>query len=571
MSRYNRRPSLLGALLWIGLGVVFLLRNFNIGPDFWSMAGRYWPILLILLGLGKVIDYFRGHEGVSIRAGEIIGIFLLLIVGSFFTKTANTNFGRILSELPISIGDESVRPGHWIGNSYSYNEEASYTIPTNATLRIENSYGLVSVSPGSDSEVKVRLRKVVYNNDESRAKSIAGEIKLEGGAEAQTAAPAQARAEAEPAPGKTESIFVVRTNRDSLASRDYRFNTEMEVYVPKKAKVMVRNSFGELRAVNLEGALDLGTSHEALEVHDCTGTVMASNRYAATRLINIGGDITVEARGRVYAETVKGNLSIRNEYAPVEVRDISGVVKVSNTDSSVSVEKAAKAEEIDAPGCQVTTRELQSTLKLGTSHKRVQISDVASNVTLDTRYANVTIKDVKGNLEIASNSDRINVDKIAGHLIIKAQGSGIQADSITGPVDIATTHKDVAVNNFEGACKVTNEYGEVTLSTGSLGKGDLSVTSKNGDIQLLLPASAAFQIEATARNGRVDTDFAGLEPVSEANNTGSLKAKVKAGGTKIVLNTEYSNIHLRSRSADEEKRPEAEEKPKPAKQGRITV
>ena len=42
----KRRPSLLGALLWIGLGTLFLLRNFGIGPDFWSMAARYWPIAL---------------------------------------------------------------------------------------------------------------------------------------------------------------------------------------------------------------------------------------------------------------------------------------------------------------------------------------------------------------------------------------------------------------------------------------------------------------------------------------------------------------------------------------------
>ena len=44
---------MLGALLWLGLGVLFLLRNFGIGPDLWSLAGRYWPILLILLGLGE--------------------------------------------------------------------------------------------------------------------------------------------------------------------------------------------------------------------------------------------------------------------------------------------------------------------------------------------------------------------------------------------------------------------------------------------------------------------------------------------------------------------------------------
>ncbi len=66
MSSERRRPSLLGGLLWTGLGALFLLRNFGIGPDIWSLAARYWPILLILLGLGKVIDYYRQKEGVSV-------------------------------------------------------------------------------------------------------------------------------------------------------------------------------------------------------------------------------------------------------------------------------------------------------------------------------------------------------------------------------------------------------------------------------------------------------------------------------------------------------------------------
>jgi len=572
MSRNKRRPSLLGALLWIGLGVVFLLRNFNIGPDFWSMAGRYWPILLILLGLGKVIDYFRQKEGVSIRIGEVFGILFLLLIGSFFTKVSSTNFGRIISEMPIQIGDASVRPGHWIGNSYSYSEEASYPVSAGTALRIENSYGQVSVSPGSDGEVRVRLRKVIYQSDETRAKSVAAEIKLEGGAEAQGEPAAPLKAEADPEKGKTESVFVVRTNRESLSPKDYRFNTEMEVFVPRKAKITVRNSFGELRAVNLDGNIDLATTHDTLEVHDCTGDVTANNRYAATRLINISGNAKIEARGRVYLETVKGNVEVRNEYAPIDVREVNGTLTLSNTDSNISIEKIQKAVVIDAPGCQVVARDLGATLKLNTSHKRVQITDVASNVTLDTRYANITLKGIKGSVDMASNSDRINIDDVSGYLKVKGEGSGVQANSVVGPIEVVTTRKDVSINNFENACTVSNEYGEVTLSTATLGKGDLNVTNKNGDIQLFLPDTATFQIEATARNGRVDSDFSGLEPVAGPGDTGSLKGKFKAGGPKIVLNTEYSNIHLRTRSGVyESKKPEAEEQPKSGKQGRVTV
>jgi hypothetical protein len=99
MSDRRYRPSLLGGLLWTGLGIIFLLRNFGIGPDVWSLAARYWPILLILLGLGKVIDYYRQKEGVSLRVGEIIGILFLVMVGTLITKATQSHVGRIFRGL----------------------------------------------------------------------------------------------------------------------------------------------------------------------------------------------------------------------------------------------------------------------------------------------------------------------------------------------------------------------------------------------------------------------------------------------------------------------------------------
>ncbi len=571
MSSIKRRPSLLGGLLWAGVGVVALLRNFSIVPDFWSIAARYWPILLILLGLGKVIDYYRQKEGVSLRIGEVFGIFILLIIGTAITRIEASNFGHVLREIPISIGEISVRPGQWIGTSYSYTQDASYPVSSSTPLRIENSYGLVSVLPGSDGEVRVRLRKVVYHNEEARAKSIADEIRLEGGPEARAEAEAPAKREVE-APQRSKAaraVFVVRTNRDVLSPKDYRFNTEMEVFVPKKSALTVNNSYGEVRVSGIEGKLDLSTTHNPLEVRDCTGDVSVSNRYAESRLVNLTGNVTVDARGRVYVETITGDLLIRNEYSPVEIRDVTGKVTVSDTDSSVSVDKVTRAVVIDAQGCQVNARNITETCKILASHKRVQVSQVDSNVSLETRYASVSLKDIKGNLDIASNSDRITLDNIGGYTKVKAEGSGVHADALTGPVEISTNRKDVTVNNFENGCKVTNEYGDVTLSTGSLGKGELIVKNRNGNIDLFLPENAACQIDATARNGSVASDFSDLARTQGPGDVGILKGRLKTGGPKIVLETEYSNIHIRTREGDNSG--SAEPEPKKGKHAKQTV
>lgn len=47
---------MLGPLLLIVIGVLFLLNNMY--PDVFRF-GKMWPVILIVIGLAKVADYFR--------------------------------------------------------------------------------------------------------------------------------------------------------------------------------------------------------------------------------------------------------------------------------------------------------------------------------------------------------------------------------------------------------------------------------------------------------------------------------------------------------------------------------
>jgi hypothetical protein len=61
MSETEHRPSrsIWGAVVLIALGVLLLLANLGRGFNPWMLLARYWPLILIFLGIGGVIDYFR--------------------------------------------------------------------------------------------------------------------------------------------------------------------------------------------------------------------------------------------------------------------------------------------------------------------------------------------------------------------------------------------------------------------------------------------------------------------------------------------------------------------------------
>lgn len=111
----RRRGSIGGAAILIAIGVLLLLGNLL--PDFraWSVIARYWPVILILLGLGKLWDYSVQSRDPGRRSGLSGGIIALLILVILFGVAVSRNRGarrwdiQHKSETVELQGAESVR------------------------------------------------------------------------------------------------------------------------------------------------------------------------------------------------------------------------------------------------------------------------------------------------------------------------------------------------------------------------------------------------------------------------------------------------------------------------------
>ena len=60
---------MLGPLLLIAIGVLFLLNNLYPGV---FRFGKMWPVILIIIGLSKVIEYFQSPrpENIEVKKEE---------------------------------------------------------------------------------------------------------------------------------------------------------------------------------------------------------------------------------------------------------------------------------------------------------------------------------------------------------------------------------------------------------------------------------------------------------------------------------------------------------------------
>ena len=98
----KQRPSIFGPLILIALGIGLLVHNFGlIEGDFWQVFSKFWPVLLIIIGLDGI---YRGEGmvGATFLAG-LGTIFLLANFGYLSLDVWQTTL-RIWPILFIAIG-----------------------------------------------------------------------------------------------------------------------------------------------------------------------------------------------------------------------------------------------------------------------------------------------------------------------------------------------------------------------------------------------------------------------------------------------------------------------------------
>lgn len=120
---------------------------------------------------------------------------------------------------------------------------------------------------------------------------------------------------------------------------------------------------------------------------------------------------------------------------------------------------------------------------------------------------------------------------------------GVHCVNLDSVVQAATTNGNVEVSTSEWAsAKTTN--GGVRVSMGNAKwSGELELMTTNGSVDVTLPASAEFKVDASTTNGGIQTDF----PITIQGKFGpkSLSGTVGGGGRELKVATTNGGIELK--------------------------
>lgn len=107
MNDRYRRPSITGPVILIALGVIFLLNNLGLVElNAWGIVLRFWPILLIAVGL----DILIGHRSAWGSAISLVVILAILAGGIvFFDNQPRWKYAVQSVEIPLgNVGNATV-------------------------------------------------------------------------------------------------------------------------------------------------------------------------------------------------------------------------------------------------------------------------------------------------------------------------------------------------------------------------------------------------------------------------------------------------------------------------------
>ncbi|MGA8185109.1 MAG: DUF4097 family beta strand repeat-containing protein, partial [Terriglobia bacterium] len=234
-------------------------------------------------------------------------------------------------------------------------------------------------------------------------------------------------------------------------------------------------------------------------------------------------EVTVN-EGDVSVTGLEGNQTLTARRGDVRASNLQGVLRVHQTRGETSANSIDGSLEIEGRGGDIAVR------------------GVTGSVTVEGNFSGAArFEDVAQTVRYNSSRTSLTVQKLTGKLSMDM--GNLTANGVAGPFDLATRDKDILLENFKLNVKIVNSNGDVRLETAAPPTHPIQVTSKKGNLTLILPAESNFVLNALSNDGEVSCDFPGMK-VSKLPGKGSISGIYGKDGPAINLLSTYGTIRV---------------------------
>ena len=315
-----------------------------------------------------------------------------------------------------------------------------------------------------------------------------------------------------------------------------------------------------IQAINQTEA-DRGNDGTPLEIVAQGDTItVRTNQDRNPTSGRISEDLEITVPNRVTVE-VHGN---NGDY---DVSDVNGSVEVQADRSDVRLNKIGGDARVELQRSDlVRAADLKGKLDLQGKGSDIELENIAGEVTINGSYSgNLEFKNLAKPLHLEEPSTDLRVAALPGQISMDL--GELTGNNLVGPVHLSTKSRDVKIEDFTNSLDLETERGDIELQPKHMPLARIDARSHSGQISLVLPDKAAFQLVATTDHGEAVNDFGAPIQKESDGRSSSLKGAVGQGAA-IHVATERGTVTVRKAGSETEdtEKPEQHEKPeKPEK------
>jgi DUF4097 and DUF4098 domain-containing protein YvlB len=439
-----RRPrrSFSGPFILILVGVVFLLGNMHLIS--WMRLGtlfaRYWPALLILWGVLKVIEYQQAQrEGAPVRgigAGGVMLVVAIVFFGLIATQAerAREHWPNIRDHFNIDDGDLD----NIFGETYNFNDRLEQEIPPAVTsLRVSDDHGAVHVSATDDKKITVVIRKRVgadnqtdadkYNQQTRPTITLAGNV----------------------------MILDAATHGATHAGGDHPVQTDLDISLPRKMELHITGRRGDVSVTGRNGDVEIASQHGEASVEEVTGNLKLNLEKSSARIEQITGDVHINGHlNEVTVSDVKGAVQLEGEFGEsVKLSRISRSVTFKSTRTDMEFSRIDGQLDLDSDDLHAD--QVAGPVHLTTRSKQIRLEDVSGDVRVQNENGGVEISMRSlGNVQIDNRNGDINLSV--------PDKAGFRVDARTRDGEIESDFPELKIENNDKEAKASGSVGNPT-------------------------------------------------------------------------------------------------------------
>jgi DUF4097 and DUF4098 domain-containing protein YvlB len=414
--------SIAGPVVLILMGVLFLLGTMGIFDThrLGLLFAHYWPALLILWGVIKLIEYEQAKRyGQPARGIGVGGVFLMLFLigaGLIATQVARLDWNNIREH--THFGEDEGWDSFFGGPTFSYSDELSQEIPAGSTLHVNDDHGTITVNVADGKTMKVSVRKKVRTEKEQDGENYNSKTK----------------------PQISVADKVVTLDANVHGAGDKSVTTDMDIYVPANTALVITSGRGNVTIAGMAGEVEVNHHRGEVNINNHTGNVLLNLDGSSVRLGQVKGDVTIQGKvNEVAVEDVDGAVHMSGEFW-----EGTRLVRVSKTVSFRSSRTDMEFSRLDGR-LDLDSGDLRADSLVGPMHLKTRSKDIA----LEGLSGDLRLEASNGRVEVGLHKPgNIQIDNRKGDVQVTVPpNTAVKVEARTREGEIESDFDEIKVDN----------------------------------------------------------------------------------------------------------------------------